>query len=264
MALLTDLEHYYKLESDGTDSHASTDLTVNNSPSFVTGKIGKAVDLNGSNQDLTGTMSTEFDGSFTISMWINLDNVTADMRFMQSYVSSYGNYWWLIFLQGTANDRIGFSLYNGTQNPTILAAADSADAMVGNWVHVVAVRDTVADEIRCYQNNVAINTAVTDTTTSVPTYSGIALGSGNSSTEFTNGQIDEVGIWSRALTTDEISDLYNSGDGLAYPFSTGINMQVNISDVWKEGSAAKINIGDSWKVVAGIQQNIGDSWKTVF
>ena len=31
-----------------------------------------------------------------------------------------------------------------------------------------------------------------------------------------DGIMDEVGIWSRTLTSTEISDLYNSGDGLAY------------------------------------------------
>jgi len=29
---------------------------------------------------------------------------------------------------------------------------------------------------------------------------------------------DELGIWSRALTSDEITELYNSGSGLTYPF----------------------------------------------
>ena len=31
-----------------------------------------------------------------------------------------------------------------------------------------------------------------------------------------DGKIDEVGIWSRVLTSGEISDLYNSGSGLTY------------------------------------------------
>jgi hypothetical protein len=31
-----------------------------------------------------------------------------------------------------------------------------------------------------------------------------------------DGVIDEVGLWNRTLTTNEISDLYNDGDGLAY------------------------------------------------
>jgi hypothetical protein len=33
-----------------------------------------------------------------------------------------------------------------------------------------------------------------------------------------NGSVDEFGIWKRALTSAEISSLYNSGNGLKYPF----------------------------------------------
>ena len=32
-----------------------------------------------------------------------------------------------------------------------------------------------------------------------------------------NGIIDEVGFWNRELTSSEVTDLYNSGAGLAYP-----------------------------------------------
>lgn len=34
------------------------------------------------------------------------------------------------------------------------------------------------------------------------------------------GNIDEVGIWKRKLTVAQIDSLYNSGDGLSYPFTT--------------------------------------------
>jgi len=36
---------------------------------------------------------------------------------------------------------------------------------------------------------------------------------------YVEGLIDEVGIWDRALNSSEIEELYNSGDGLQYPFS---------------------------------------------
>src|SRR6202035_2479657 len=36
-----------------------------------------------------------------------------------------------------------------------------------------------------------------------------------------DGDIDEVSIWNRALTSTEVSDLYNSGGGLQYPFAGG-------------------------------------------
>lgn len=36
-----------------------------------------------------------------------------------------------------------------------------------------------------------------------------------------NGDIDEIGIWSRIITSGEVTSLYNSGAGLAYPFTGG-------------------------------------------
>jgi hypothetical protein len=45
------------------------------------------------------------------------------------------------------------------------------------------------------------------------------MGYDNSNTQWSNGSLDEIGIWNRALTTGEISTLYNSGSGKGYPFS---------------------------------------------
>jgi len=49
-----------------------------------------------------------------------------------------------------------------------------------------------------------------------------------------------------------------------YTDDSGTNMQINISDSWKEIDAMKINISDSWKDVAAAKINIGDSWKDIF
>jgi len=43
------------------------------------------------------------------------------------------------------------------------------------------------------------------------------IGARNSATQYTNGIIDEVGIWDRVLTSTEITELYNSGVGKQYP-----------------------------------------------
>jgi len=34
-----------------------------------------------------------------------------------------------------------------------------------------------------------------------------------------DGKLDEMGIWGRALAQSEITELYNNGDGLTYPFN---------------------------------------------
>lgn len=45
---------------------------------------------------------------------------------------------------------------------------------------------------------------------------------------------------------------------------SGTNMQINISDSWKEISGMQINISDSWRPITSAYVNIGDSWKTIF
>lgn len=58
--------------------------------------------------------------------------------------------------------------------------------------------------------------------------------------------------------------LYECGVIVAYIPSSGTNIQINISDVWKSVSGVQINIGDVWKPVTKAQINIGDVWKTIF
>jgi len=48
-----------------------------------------------------------------------------------------------------------------------------------------------------------------------------AIYSGGTPEGFFDGMIDEVGVWSRLLTSDEVTTLYNAGAGLSYPFSSG-------------------------------------------
>ena len=53
------------------------------------------------------------------------------------------------------------------------------------------------------------------------------------------GYIDEFSIWKRALSAAEVALLYNSGDGLAYPFSEPV-VYTNIQQVQMPGNNLKI------------------------
>ena len=66
-----------------------------------------------------------------------------------------------------------------------------------------------------YKNGVALDTisaAAADPTSLVYT-----IGANTADTENFNGKIDELGIWNRALSHTEITDLYNGGVGLTMP-----------------------------------------------
>jgi hypothetical protein len=42
---------------------------------------------------------------------------------------------------------------------------------------------------------------------------------------FADGVVDEVGFWTRVLSSSEVSQLYTSGAGLAYPFSSSTTIK---------------------------------------
>lgn len=69
------------------------------------------------------------------------------------------------------------------------------------------------------------------------------------------------GVGSPCTTFGDISECEDCGCDWVLP---GINIKVNINDIWKDAIEMKINIGDSWKTVTKIQINIGDVWKTVY
>lgn len=115
--------------------------------------------------------------------------------------------------------RIGWDSLN-----TIFNGAD--------YVHVVVVTDTsvsgATNQLKLYLNGV-LHTATPNvrnddfgagTTILNPTNAELNMfgtADTNAGREFM-GFIDEVGLWDRQLTEAEISELYNQGDGLAYPF----------------------------------------------
>lgn len=65
-------------------------------------------------------------------------------------------------------------------------------------------------------------------------------------------------------TTSSAGNVYLDNLRVTNETPTGINININIGDVWKVSDAVKINIGDTWKEVVSVKQNIGDTWKTVF
>ena len=87
------------------------------------------------------------------------------------------------------------------------------------WVHLVATYD--GDYLRLYRNGTSNATAVAlDDELTYVTNSIFYLGHcPQGVVNDYDGWIDEVGIWNRALTQTEITELYNGGSGKTYPFS---------------------------------------------
>lgn len=130
------------------------------------------------------------------------------------------------------------------------------DFCKGNvWVHIVAVRDTVANQIKLYAEGV-LKSTVTDSTGSISQTEPLYIADG----VFTGGAIDDVRIYRFALDQEQITEIYNGG-GVANYFCTNQlasdideNCQVDfrdfalISDIWAGEWNDILQFADDWLV----------------
>ena len=231
MALSDNLLLYWSLEETSGDAIDATgngnDGTVTGATYDVTGKILKCFYFDGDDQIKRDTpLSAE---SGTISMWCYPTNLDSHRCAIGTEMTGYNAGEFYLFFEST---DIRFCIDNGTSEKIIF----SNDApSINTWYHVVVLWGIGG--MKMYINNVLQTD--TDTETQPPSLSPWSVGQrfnwgGVGGDVGFVGKIDEVGIWERRLTEAEIEELWNNGNGLAYPFGEGTNMKINIGDEWKD------------------------------
>lgn len=92
-----------------------------------------------------------------------------------------------------------------------------SDFCTGSWVHIVALRDTAANQLRLYANGVLKGTA-TDSTGSISQNEPLYIADLE---DLFTGAIDDVRIYDRALEPEEITALYQWSGGNSGTVSGG-------------------------------------------
>jgi hypothetical protein len=205
-----------------------------------TGKIDKTYDFDGSGTGasydhiaIPNALGTDLAGTnkLSYSLWFNTDEFT----------NSQGNGWDLIGTYGgtTGADYQGLSInhwydgnwyiyaeYHGSFSGNAyggISQANLGTTATGTWYHMVVVYDGTAtgnaNRLKIYLNGVqktfdSFSGTIASTISygDHPTYIGRPSYGSTYQKNF-NGKIDEVTIWKRALTDDEVLGLYNGGEG---------------------------------------------------
>lgn len=235
MALIDNLVSYWKLdEASGTraDSHGSNNLTDNNTVTQATGKIGNCADFESTNDEYlsnAGGGSLDITGDFSVSAWIKLETQTSRMGIVTQDSQTGSNRKWSIFHE--TSGKITIEFFQSSSIYTTIETTNDLNLVDGTWYHFVATVDVSVPSATVYINGSAVSmTVLGSPATSIQSATTpLHIGRGTRSTiegPF-DGLIDEVGIWSKVLTSQEVTDLYNSGSGLAYPFSTSSIKTIN-------------------------------------
>ena len=206
--LLDGLVAYWTLnEASGTrfDSVGSNDLTDNGGVGSAPGVQGNAASFDTTTgQYLQSPAITTIGLAWTLAFWIQPQDTTTQMTIMDSVDGLAPR----LFIERTPENRLRVVLPGGNQTGTT--------AIGTTWRHLCFVSDGTS-------LRVLIDTTEEFTIASTADNAGFENGATfgelviNNTRQFI-GDIDEVGIWSRVLTSGEISDLYNGGAGITYPF----------------------------------------------
>lgn len=227
-ASLTDnVYSYYNLDETSSltayDSLGLLNLTnrYTNETGF-TGIINNAYNFTNSYSYKTNFGSGATNSNITVSLWYKVTtNPSSGFLLDNRENTGQGRGYALNF--PTANRiRFGISTNDTTDN-----ALDFNAPPAGQWNNLIAVYN--GTYLTIYVNGTYVNSTaqigsgrVTSAITTMVLASRYSLDSG-----FYNGLIDEVGIWSRALNSTEVSQIYNNGFGNHYPFTFAPVIQLN-------------------------------------
>jgi hypothetical protein len=183
------------------------------------GKIGNSFEYDGINDFVRVEHHPDFNfdsNDFTIGGWYNTDNIlTNGGAFGKYFDPDPGNAEQISIYFGNSPNKISFELREQS-SPNILVHSFS-DFNSNTWYHVVLVIDQ-PDEARLYVNNVLEGIADISSVQDLNIPEHISFGRPYhvGSPPYFDGLIDELGIWDRALSESEISQLYNNGNGLFF------------------------------------------------
>jgi hypothetical protein len=239
MALTTNLVAYWKLDGNSNDAVGSK----NGSDTSITYGSGNGIIGQGAGFSSASSSKITFGngglgalvsgaGQVTASLWFKASSrpTAGNRKVFSSIVVTTNNQGMLFGLKDTNTVEVG-GRSNGSDAFQSVTYTDGTGT--GSWVHVVGIWDFGSAKVYLYYNGslVVNGTAVTWSQGSFG-YAGNssipdAFGEQNSSS-FYDGALDEVGLWTRALTGSEVTQLYNGGAGLQYPFAVNVTVSAPV------------------------------------
>jgi hypothetical protein len=212
--LINDLARYYKLDGNGIEEVVGANATTVSLSAGVggwrTGILGQAAEFGGNTLNQIRAPALDLVGDLTLSFW-----------YRYRALGSAGYCPAISQMLGAGGDNINYAVLQNATSLTLYGRYDtsylvSIDGISDTWVHCVFTR-TTAGLCTGYRNGIVVTSHSGPIPFSVPT-ADLIIGHRDDNYSGFDGAIDEVGIWSRILTTTEIEELYAGGAALTYPF----------------------------------------------
>jgi hypothetical protein len=192
-------------------SESGNDGQIVNAPEWVDGKFGKALKFDGVDDyiNLPAVTSDSWEGMSVVAWaWLNL--LPTELPY--SYGEVYGSNQDLYDLyedRGNNELRCKFASTSGAERPGIA----TAQLVTGQWIHLAGTFDGAAGQAKIYMNGELQDTHNLAGAINGIQYSSIGAQGGPNGpfTDFIDGILDEVAVFSVALSEQEIRTIMDQG-----------------------------------------------------
>lgn len=243
----------WSAEGDARDSAGENHGKLKGGATFAPGKFGQAFKLDGQDDyvDFGSPKALQIAGDQTISMWIKPDRLDKK-RFLMA--KSWNELKVFVTVGGVLNyayGRDGKPRWEGVLLTTAPGAehhitsppwtklkvqGHRATVRVGEWTHIAAVRNLKAQRSRWYVNGRMVCQGPAPITPTISTQSLWIAKSRHGHPSF-SGLVDEVAIWNRALTGEEVRVVCGLSAQAFNPLADGL------ISLWTGDGHAKDSVG---------------------
>jgi hypothetical protein len=218
---------YYKLDSTGSaiDSVNGIDGTNSNILS-TTGIINDGYNFNGTSSGVTTSADANIDfnrdNAFSIFGWIKTTNDATKTIISHMEGGSAAGY----LLRIGTGAKLEVIIVNASGGPPKMIDVRATDTRLddGAWHYVGFTYDGSSDAggMNLYVDGAleGMSALQNDVTGSTTAAAGLSFGINTPVSGWFDGNMDEIGVWNRVLGSTEVTELYNSGAGKSYSFTT--------------------------------------------
>ena len=204
---------WYRAESNGVDSAGPNFATANGGVSYTTGKAGQAFSFDGINESVNAPMTTslQLTSGLTVEFWMKGDPSNGLNSCCQGLVATD------MYAVEIASSGIHFGLSTDGGATQPFPSSGQVAISTNQWHHVAGTYDGAT--IALYIDG-ALAASVPHTGTISPNSGFLSIGSEDGrtgscptcvGTRYYKGLIDEVAIYSRALSQSEVQAIYGAG-----------------------------------------------------
>ncbi len=214
-------------DGTGTNLITTNQATLKNGATYTPGCVGSAFRFDGTDDyaEIPHSPDLATPGSFTVMAWIRptvpLSQQADWARFVDKYylgTSTIGRRGWALFTSGKHSSGQGllkFEVADGTGNSSAgwqeVVTTETNLAPVNQWTLIAGTYDLPTGRLSLYVNDtLRVQKAIGPYGAAQDSVS-LKLGCGNASGNRFKGDLDEVALFQRALSSTEIATIYAAG-----------------------------------------------------